>query len=74
MATMSDWKKIEEAQSKTDDNALFYEDMNASREREFPMLLGEDCTKFSSAKQVTDCIGQVLHIWIMRVQQYIPGL
>lgn len=74
MATMSEWEKSEEQQAKTEDNASFYEKLSDSREQEFPMLLGGSCAKFSSVKQVTDSVGQVLHIWIMPVQRYIPDL
>lgn len=74
MATMSDWEKSEEPRAKTDDNAFFYEKLSGSREREFPMLFGGSCAKSSSDKQVTDSVGQVLHIWIMPVQRYIPDL
>lgn len=74
MATMSELEKVEERRAKIEDGALLYEDMSGSREREFPMLLGGDCTRSSSVKQVTDSVGQVQHIWIMPVQRYIPGL
>lgn len=74
MATMSEWEKSEEPQAKTEDNASFYENLSDSREQEFPMLLGGVYTKSSSVKQVTDSVGQVLHIWIMPVQRYIPDL
>lgn len=74
MATMSDWEKSDESRAKTEDNASFYKEPSGSREQEFPMLLGGGCTKSSGLKQVTDSVGQVLHIWIMPVQRYIPDL
>lgn len=40
MATMSNWEKVEKPQMKREDCAIFYDDMNGPREREFPMLLG----------------------------------
>lgn len=74
MATMSEWEKSEKPQAKTEDNASFYKDLSDSREQEFPMLVGGGCTKSLSVKKLTDSVGQVLHIWIMPVQRYIPDL
>lgn len=73
MATMSDRDNSEEPWAKTEDNASFYEKLSGSREQEFPMLFG-GCANASRVKHVTDSVGQVLHIWIMLVQRYIPDL
>lgn len=50
MATMSDLEKVEKSRAKIEDGAFLYEDMSGSREREFPMLLGGDCTRSSSVE------------------------